>query len=184
MARAAGALAAAGLLAATVVPPACQLRQECTLLACGSTHAVITAHVKTPLASFGTAVAGVCWNEVCSPLVPSSDAGASSSDAGGMGAPIALETSGVLFGTATASAEGSDATLVHLELQFLTRNQEGTFDYKRQANGDRYRITVVDAQGKTVFDVERTAIYDEYYPNGPECDPDPCRRVALDFAAP
>lgn len=171
----AAAALAAGSLASAVAPYGCR-DHACTLLRCDSTHVAFTAHVRIPLGAFRSAKTTVCWNESCSAL-------ASDGEAGTTGAST-LDPQGLLVGDVSATAEGNDATALHVALQFFTRNGDGTFDYKRQANGDRYRVTVVDAQGKSVFDVERTAIYDEYYPNGPDCDPDPCRRVALDFSAP
>jgi hypothetical protein len=169
----AGAALAAGSLAAAVAPYGCR-DNACTLLRCDSTHVAITAHVKIPLGAFPPAKTTVCWNESCSTL-------ASAGEAGTNGA--ALDPQGLLVGDVSAAAESNDTTALHVALQFFTRNGDGTFDYKRQANGDRYRVTVVDNQGKTIFDVERLATYEEYYPNGPDCDPDPCRRVSLDMSA-
>jgi hypothetical protein len=171
--RAFAAVAATGLLGFAVAPSACQ-EQTCTLLACGDVHAILEAHVMVPTATFLAAKTTVCWNGACSALVTTDDAGKS--------AAVSLDPLGALSGTASVSTEPSGATLLNVALRFFTRASDGSLAYTRQANGDHYRVTVVDAQGKTLFDVDRAAIYEEYYPNGPDCDPDPCRRVSLDFS--
>jgi hypothetical protein len=170
----AGAALVACSLAAAIAPYGCR-SNACTLLRCDSTHVAITAHVKMPLGAFSSAKTTVCWNESCSTLASAGEAGTTG---------VALEPQGLLVGDVSAAGEGNDATALHVALQFFTRNSDGTFDYKRQANGDRYRVTVVDVNGKTILEVEKLATYEEYYPNGPDCDPDPCRRVAIDMSAP
>jgi hypothetical protein len=167
------ALAAFAVAAASALPTACR-PTACTLLACSPVHARITAHVNAPLAALVSAKTTVCWREVCSDLVAASDAGTST----GVGFDARMSS---LRGDASVTAEGAGATRLAVELQFYTRARDGDFVYTRQANGDRYRVTVVDAAGTTLFDAEQAATYEESYANGPDCDPDPCRTAVIDL---
>lgn len=161
-------------LASFAAPSGCK-PTSCTLLACHPVHARITAHVGVPLAELVASRSKLCWREVCADLV-------TTSPEAGPSPRIAFAPTSPLVGTATLSGEGPDASRLELELQFFTRARDGDFVYTRQADGDLYRVTVVDAAGKTLFDVERAATYEESYPNGPDCDPEPCRRTTLDLA--
>lgn len=160
-------------VAFAAMPSACK-PTICTLLACDAVHARITAHVKAPLADLVAAKTTVCWREVCADLTAASDAGTSSE--------IAFDTrASLLVGEATVSAEGEGASRLQLDLRFFTRARNGDLVYTRAENGDRYRVTVVAADGKQLFAAERIVTYDDYYPNGTDCDPEPCHRVMFDL---
>jgi len=164
---------ATACVALAAAPSACR-PTGCTLLACDAVHARITAVVKVPLAELVAAKTTVCWREVCADLQAVSDAGTDPQ--------IAFDArTSALVGEAFVSAEGSVASRLRLELRFFTRARNGDLLYTRTETGDRYRVTVLAADGRQLFDAERAVTYDEYYPNGPECDPDPCRRVTLDL---
>lgn len=138
-------------------------------------HARLAAHVKAPLAELSTSKITVCWQQACGELVSTSDAGAVPE--------LVFGASSSLRGEIRAAAE-PDGSRLEIELQFFTRGKRGDFVYTRQADGDRYRVTAVDARGVTLFDAERTAMYTESYPNGEDCDPEPCRTTSIDFVAP
>jgi hypothetical protein len=53
----------------------------------------------------------------------------------------------------------------------------------RLANGDRYRFTMTTADGRAVASFSEAVTYNESYPNGPGCDPDPARQAHLDRRA-
>lgn len=48
-------------------------------------------------------------------------------------------------------------------------------------DGDHIRFTVMDAAGTVLFMHDAPADFEEYRPNGPDCDPNPCRRIQLDL---
>jgi hypothetical protein len=172
---AAGLVVLSSLVSAGL-PSACASR-DCTLLGCDSLHARITAHVGVPPPALAASTTTVCWRDVCADLV------GARADAGGDGTVSFDPRASLLMGEATITPEGSAASLLQIDLRFFTRGRGGDFVYTRQANGDRYRVAVVDAAGQTLFSAERAATYDESFPNGPDCDPEPCRRANLELFA-
>lgn len=144
------------------------------MAACGDVQARLTAHVKAPRAALVASTTTVCWRDVCADLVATSDAGNASQ--------IAFDARrSLLDGDATVFSEGKDGSRLEIVLRQFTRARDGDYVYARAANGDRYRVTVVAADGTKLFDAEKTVTYDEYYPNGADCDPEPCRRVAIEL---
>lgn len=176
--RAFASAVAAAAVALAASPSACKQPLDCTMRVCDPTHARIAAHVNAPLAELVAARTTVCWREVCAELVAAGDAG----EAGEAGERRVFgfdERLGALDGDASIVAEGNGASLLRIDLRYFTRARDGDFTYTRSANGDRYRVTVVAPDGKPLFEAERTVTYEEYYPNGSDCDPDPCRRVDI-----
>jgi hypothetical protein len=51
------------------------------------------------------------------------------------------------------------------------------------ANGDRYHLTVTDAQGATLVDTTDVATYQTTQPNGAACGPT-CHQASADHRAP
>lgn len=173
-------LVATSLVALGAVAPASCKPRDCTLLPCDSAHARITVHVPVPPAQLAASKTTVCWREVCSDLVGAGDARASDA-----GAAIAFDTrTSLLMGQAEVSAEGAGASRLEITLHYFTRGTRGDFVHMRPADGDRYRVTVTDAAGVKLFDAERVVTYAQSYPNGPDCDPDPCRQATFDLPAP
>ena len=173
-------LGATSLVAVGSLAPAACKPRDCTLLGCDSAHARITLHVPVPPAQLGASKITVCWRDVCSDLVGASDAG--TSDAG---TPIAFDTrTSLLLGEAAVWAEAAGVSRVELTLRYFTRGTRGDFVHMRPADGDLYRVTVTDAAGVKLFAAERVVTYTESYPNGTDCDPDPCRQATFDLPAP
>lgn len=163
----------------TLAPASCRPR-DCTLLPCDSANARITVHAPVPPAQLAASKTTVCWREVCSDLVGASDAGA-----GDAGVAIAFDTrTSLLVGEADVSAEGAGASRVQLTLHYFTRGSRGDFVHMRPADGDLYRVTVTDAAGTKLFAAERVVTYAQSYPNGSDCDPDPCRQATFELPAP
>ena len=48
-------------------------------------------------------------------------------------------------------------------------------------DSDRYHLRVVDEGLGVLVDDTKTATYADSYPNGPECDDEPCRAASVDF---
>ncbi len=50
----------------------------------------------------------------------------------------------------------------------ITIGYTGSYDY---SDGDRYTVTIEDANGQELLNKETTVTYTKSYPNGPECGP-------------
>jgi len=46
-------------------------------------------------------------------------------------------------------------------------------------NGDVYQVRIVHTDGTEMFEVEQAVTYTEHYPNGEECDEEPCLGAQL-----
>jgi hypothetical protein len=49
------------------------------------------------------------------------------------------------------------------------------------ADGDTYHVRLVAVTGETLADHQQTVNYTPYYPNGPDCDRDPCWSAGVKF---
>lgn len=79
---------------------------------------------------------------------------------------------GALTGALETEGLSADATEVRLVAGAETR---------ALADGDRYRVLVIEREtGIALATFDRTVTYDNSYPNGPTCDPHPCRTATVD----
>ena len=46
-------------------------------------------------------------------------------------------------------------------------------------DGDQFSLSLMDANGRVILSHEQSIDYEEYFPNGPDCDPSPCRYFEL-----
>jgi hypothetical protein len=124
----------------------------CSARTCGSGVA-ITADVTLPDGRSGDISIEICRNDLCgSVLWPSL------SRAGSLGAGV------------------SERSLGANRMEFRITTNDDPADL---ADGDRYRVTIMDDQQNVLAAIDRTVTYDATYPNGSECDPYPCRWVEI-----
>jgi hypothetical protein len=55
-----------------------------------------------------------------------------------------------------------------------------TIPYGRFQDGDQYSLIIRDLDGVELAAYQWTATYARFYPNGEECDEEPCMTVSLD----
>ncbi|MCL2778667.1 MAG: hypothetical protein FWD73_11735 [Polyangiaceae bacterium] len=133
---------------------------SCTLIGCADT-ATLNAHLAAAPAELDGAAVTACWQQMC--------ATASLPTLTGQGAAyFAMQGDGI---RANGLLE-SDGNGVYVE---VTVSPLGTV-----ANGDSYRLSVVDASGQTLLNGQAIATYTILQPNGPDCDPT-CHTATFSF---
>ncbi|AKU98187.1 hypothetical protein AKJ09_04851 [Labilithrix luteola] len=134
--------------------------KSCTAIGCAD-GATLSAHLQMPVDAFGTLQVKACWNGYCGTgsVDQEKDAGS------GEPLPTLFQLQGgSLYGTVHRVDEGSGWTRLDVSVRPAAETKDG----------DRYTLTVTDAQGAVLFDVERITTYSRSYPNGPDCDERAC----------
>jgi hypothetical protein len=120
----------------------------CSARTCVS-GAAVTVEVALPDSYAGAILIELCRSDLCGSL--------SLPDFG---------YSGVISVGATAESLGGNRRRIRVTTQD---------DAAVLVDGDRYQLTITDDQMNVLATVDKTATYAETYPNGPDCDPYPCR---------
>jgi hypothetical protein len=160
---------AALLALIALVTTGCQLVKACTLVGCSSGARVKVNRLFSESEAADMNVAA-CWKETC------------------VSGRMLLPTPGQGGGRATyLTAPGLAANAIlwvrsggyELELEIVVGRELGA-PYSLK-DGDVYDVHVVAAQGRTLVESRKAAIYGgDFYPNGKGCDKDPCRQASFD----
>lgn len=152
------ALLFSGSLAFVAVAPGCGGlggTQSCTLIGCGYAG----SYAADVPAGVDEVAVKVCRNADCGSATVSLAAGHE-------GAQIDASSADVYLTTQAGGAR--------LSVQFLQ-----VYAPKKMADGDVYSVEVTNAGTGDVIAQESQAVaYALSYPNGPDCDPEPCRSVS------
>jgi hypothetical protein len=143
---------------------------NCTTMGC-QPGATIVVNVDAPASSLAGSTLEVCRNDVClsGDFRDISDAGQ-----GIYAASLSMPNSSTRVASdpwASASVATTDAG-VRIDIYYGSRDV---------AHGDSYHVRLVAATGETLADYEKTVTYEAFYPNGPDCDENPCWRVGITF---
>jgi hypothetical protein len=145
------------VVAAVVAVSACQsLERSCTQVGC-TDGPEVTLHFRRSINELVDATITTCLRDTCSSHRPRDTI----QPAPGGSADLAPPSSQVAYKQGFLADVGEGWTTLSL----FAANR-GPF-----ANGDRYRVAVVRADGAPMLDVERNVVYAIAEPNGAECGP-------------
>ena len=151
----------------------CSSSKSCTLIGCGDPLVLSLRLTSLPQDGDVLTVA-VCRNGTCI-----SGQFAVSSSALSMG-----QSEGVSFPSATVY----DSTKSDLVGAWISQTSESTavltvhdrpWSMNFLNNGDHYTVTLKNAAGDTLASFDQVVNYSSSWPNGPDCDAEPCKTVLL-----
>jgi hypothetical protein len=147
--------------------------KSCTTMGCMN-GASIAVPVETDFTNIIGSTLEVCRNDVC---VTGTYADIAEPTTSSSSATIELPDPA----TRAAKEPWATATVWKTETGYRLDIYYNVYGPNDVTNGDHYHVRLVATSGAVLADVEKTVTYQSLYPNGPDCDPEPCHWVGIKF---